>query len=276
MECPYCASDIAAHALACPHCTRDLYLFKPLLAKIVELEVALAESTRAQVEALENRIAGLESQLESSAVGPAAGNPGTAGNASAVSAASAASAKDLRLGFKLALTLLCLVGLLIGAHLLLLFVYDLRPIYLRVVSIVLPLVFGLAWQRARPQALASNALLGFLAAGMAVLGMLYATARIDGVPVFPHETREIREVFEYVASIGLAFFTGLLLYRLARSQHRAAPSQLARVLAASLSGEQESSLEKMAARIQRLSSALGPAVTAGVSIYTGVKALMGD
>jgi hypothetical protein len=267
MECPYCASDIAAHALACPHCTRDLYLFKPLLAKIVELEVALAESMRAQVETLENRIAGLESQMQPSALAPLASN---------VSSAPAASGYGFRSSLRPALLIVCLVGLLIGAHLLLLFVYDLRPIYLRAVSIVLPLVFGLAWQRSRPQALASNALVGFMAAGMAVLGMLYATARIDGVPVFPHETREIREVFEYVASIGLAFSTGLLLYRLAGSQHQAAPGRLARALAASLSGEKESSLEKMAARIQRLSSAVGPAVTAGVSIYTGVKALMGD
>jgi hypothetical protein len=30
MRCPYCISEIDDAALACPHCARDLYLFKPL------------------------------------------------------------------------------------------------------------------------------------------------------------------------------------------------------------------------------------------------------
>ena len=39
MRCPYCVSDIADEALACPNCTRDLYLFKPLLERIKNGEI---------------------------------------------------------------------------------------------------------------------------------------------------------------------------------------------------------------------------------------------
>lgn len=277
MECPYCTTVIAAHALVCPQCSRDLYLFKPLLAKITALEESLAEHSRSQALALEARLNELQEQLVAgitAGAGLQAAPEATATTSSAspatVNAAAPASAA------RLLLLLPAMVAMLIGAHLLLLFVYDVRPIWLRVASMVIPLLFGLACQRWRPQALGSNALAGFVAAGVAVTGMLFVTARLDNVPVFPQEAREVREIFEYVMSIGLAFFTGLLLCRLAISRHKAAPGKLARAVAAILSGEKETSLEKVAARIQKVTAAISPAIAAAASIYTGVKALMGD
>src|SRR5688572_22413954 len=58
MRCPYCVSEIDDQALACPRCARDLYLFKPLLAKIGELEKTVAEQAKT-----EERIAALEQEL---------------------------------------------------------------------------------------------------------------------------------------------------------------------------------------------------------------------
>ena len=44
MHCPDCTSEISDAALVCPVCTRDLYLFKPLLQKIDALEKQLQDA----------------------------------------------------------------------------------------------------------------------------------------------------------------------------------------------------------------------------------------
>ena len=55
MRCPYCVSEIADEALVCPVCKRDLYLFKPLLERIEQLEKQVADK-----DALAARVALLE------------------------------------------------------------------------------------------------------------------------------------------------------------------------------------------------------------------------
>src|SRR5436190_17767212 len=63
MRCPYCVSEIADEALACPRCARDLYLFKPLLEKIGQLEKTVAEQAKAAAANSEARIAALEQEI---------------------------------------------------------------------------------------------------------------------------------------------------------------------------------------------------------------------
>ena len=60
MRCPYCISEIDDLALACPHCARDLYLFKPLLEKITQLEKAVAAGAETRIAALEAEVAALK------------------------------------------------------------------------------------------------------------------------------------------------------------------------------------------------------------------------
>ena len=43
MQCPYCLSEVAEEAFVCKVCTRDLYLFKPMMAKVAELEKQLED-----------------------------------------------------------------------------------------------------------------------------------------------------------------------------------------------------------------------------------------
>ena len=63
MHCPYCTSDINDAALVCPICSRDLYLFKPLLQRIAEFE-KLAEAGKGErIQALEARVKELEAEL---------------------------------------------------------------------------------------------------------------------------------------------------------------------------------------------------------------------
>ena len=121
MHCPYCVSDINDEAVVCPVCRRDLYLFKPLLARIEALEKQVAAQDGA---ATESRRAPDPTTLEdvSSLNDEPAVFPGVAewlGN------------------------WLALLALLLLAHGLIVIVYDLNTIYLRVVSLLIPLPFGM-------------------------------------------------------------------------------------------------------------------------------------
>ena len=62
MNCPYCLSEIEEEAVVCKICTKDVYLFKPMMAKVADLEKQLAEIPNQ--EAYEKRIAELESLLD--------------------------------------------------------------------------------------------------------------------------------------------------------------------------------------------------------------------
>jgi len=62
MNCPYCLSEVQEAAHVCKTCGRDLYLFKPMLAKVADLEARLAAIPSS--EAYEFRIAELEQILE--------------------------------------------------------------------------------------------------------------------------------------------------------------------------------------------------------------------
>ena len=42
MNCPYCLSEVSEEAYVCKTCSRALYLFKPMMAKVADLEGKLA------------------------------------------------------------------------------------------------------------------------------------------------------------------------------------------------------------------------------------------
>ena len=106
--------------------------------------------------------------------------------------------------------LLPVLLLLLAAHWVMLFMFDVKPLYLRVATILMPMPFGFLLAMHYPGRLWPSAGAGFGMAVLAVLGMLIITATIDKVPVLPQDTRDWRETLEYVASIGLAFTTGVL------------------------------------------------------------------
>ena len=260
MRCPYCASDIAAEALVCAQCRRDLYLLKPLMEKIRELEGALAEQEKTTAAGYQARIAELEAQL-----------------AQAQRAAPPSRARSYAASVLVA-TLPALL-LLIAAHGVLLFVYDAKPLYLRIASVLLPLPFGFALLVWHPARLWRSALAGCAMALAAVAGMLLLTASIDNVPALPQNAREWREVLEYALSIGLAFFTGLLLgkWRYHRLQRAPQPGRLALFIAQLFTANKdgEFGIERIAKRVQRLSHAATPAAAGAASIYAGIKSILG-
>ena len=164
------------------------------------------------------------------------------------------------------------------AHWLLLFVYDARPLYLRVASMIIPIPFAFLLQSAYPSRLWPSAVAGFATACLAVLGMLLVTAMIDKVPVLPQTTRDMREVLEYAASIGLAFMTGLFLAEAAawRRQTMEKPPKIVVIIAKALTPNEdgEFGIERAAKRVDKLVKAATPAATGAASVYAGIKALL--
>ena len=282
MRCPYCASEVPQAAIVCPHCTRDFYLFKPLLERVELLE------TRLQTEELthESRIAALERQISELK----AAQPAGAGVAAVIASGEAPAPsggtplfsvrKTRRYWVSLALALGPALALLIAAHVVLLFVYDVKPLYLRIASMLIPIPFGFALLVWHPDRFRSSAVGGFAMAVIAVWLMLVTTALVDDVPVVPQTVRDVREVLEYMASIGLAFLTGLLLGKLRyrRLATKSEPGRLVVLLAELFTTDKEGELGvlRLAGRIQKMIATLTPIGTGVASVYAGIKALFGD
>ena len=62
MNCPYCLSEVLEEAHVCKTCSRDLYLFKPMMAKVAELEAKITAIPSSEAYVL--RIAELEEMID--------------------------------------------------------------------------------------------------------------------------------------------------------------------------------------------------------------------
>lgn len=272
MQCPYCVSQISDQALACPHCTRDLYLFKPLLDGKAALEKALA-AQQEQMAKLEARLAELEQRPQAAMESAAVAIVEQAEEEAPPSVAT-------RLGACLAMFAVPLVLLLL-THWVLLFIYDVRPLYLRIATLVLPIPFGMVLARRYADMLGWSALTGLLLGLLSVFGMLTVTALIDNVPLLPQNARDWRETFEYVTGIGLAFFTGSLIGHAGHAaqalRHRQPPKVIVLVARAFKTNERgEMAVEALAKRIHKLVNTATPAVAGAASFYAGIRGVLGD
>lgn len=252
MRCPYCVSEIDDAALACPHCTRDLYLFKPLLQRIAELELRVATLEGSGVAAT---VAGDEEKALPLVLEPE--HP------------SFPDAQEwlTRVGLPLLLLLL--------AHLLITVVYDANTLYLRVVSLLIPLPFGflLATSAARHRGVLLAATLAVSLAS--VFGMSAITALVDSVPLFPENLREWREFLEYSASIGFSYVTGVVLGGMSRHRGRVARERegMSVALARLVSSGAENTLRfhGIVKKFNDFGGALTAAATTATSIYMGLQ-----
>lgn len=241
MKCPYCASEIADQALVCPQCRRDLYVVKQLLKRIEELE-ARQPGSPAAAAALDP-------------VGPAADPPPPGPQAVAPVA-----------WREVLVAWLAPVLGLVFAHWLLIFVYDAKLLFLRLLGLVLPLPFGFLFARASACRLSVGLAAAFSMALASVFGMSSVTGAIDQQPILPSSPLEIREFLEFSASIGCSFFTGLWLrYWLQRR------SEISR-RAATLDGR---AMTESLKNLNDTGSAVVAAATTAFSIYTGLKGFLG-
>ncbi|MCX7154735.1 MAG: hypothetical protein NT115_20095 [Proteobacteria bacterium] len=263
MQCPYCTSNISDAALVCPVCTRDLYLFKPLLEKIERLEKNSNDTPA--FKALEARIVSLESELA-----------GLHASAASIEAPPPSKARSYVASTLIAFLVPML--LLLAAHFAIVILYDLKPLYLRIASLLVPLPFGFALFVWHPRRIALSAGIAFVIAVVTVLGMSAITSATDKTPVLPQDLREAREMLEYAVSITFAFITGMLMGRLRyhRMHSKRQPSRVVVFLAQLLTTDADGQLgiQKMTVRVTKVVSALTPVGAASVSIYTGIKTFL--
>jgi hypothetical protein len=260
MQCPYCISEVPEQALACPHCARDLYLFRPLLQNMAAMERTLAEQKQ-QISALETKLAALEQRPRQTAAGSAPAAQG--------------SMTQALIPYVVIPLLLILL-----AHWILLFIYDVNPLFLRITTLVIPIPFGVALALRAGMSLGSALMVAAVVGICAVSGMLGLTTLIDKVPFLPSSTRDWRETVEYVGGIGGAFFTGCLIAHaiaVARNAQTRTPSPVIvlAVKAFKPNDKGEIAIEVMARQIQRLVNTATPALTGAAAFYAGIRGVIG-
>jgi hypothetical protein len=181
--------------------------------------------------------------------------------------------------------------LLMGAHTLIVVVLDTSVLYLRIISMVLPLPFGI-WLFMRQK---RDLLPWFLGtAGLAVgsvIGMSWITSLVDQTPILPQNAFEWREYLEYAASISFSFLTGMLVGGILYAQkhrpvgrsgnkgkapegvkNRILRTAVTKTLGSNLSPTQIHSIMAKLEEFGGTAVALG---TTAVSIYTGLKGILG-
>jgi hypothetical protein len=253
MECPFCIETIKDEAVVCRSCTRDLTLVRPVIFEIQSLVGEIArlqrELTRAKM-----RLALIEApgRFLSGQVGTFAVLPSI---------------------------------LLVAAHYLVTFQFDLTPVFLRIASVLIPLPFGFALATRKSIGFRGAMAFGVAMAALGIGSMLFVTGYLDDVSVVPSTWREWRETLEYGTSIALACGAGNILATLLFGFLRTASGSGAKLSAAvywaaSFLGEQVSkqAVRRRARRIQDVVRTIGPLIgfiaTVSGSVYAGLKSLL--
>ncbi len=246
MKCPYCVSEIDAAALACPHCTRDLYLFKSLLERIGALEAEVAEQ-----------------KLRLDALTPVTETPADA-------AAEAAG------GWW---PWIAPLVLLLAAHFTIVVWFDLPTLWLRVASLFIPLPFGYFALRGSNRRFGPVLAGGAAMALLAVLLMSAVVAMIDHTPVFPANWHEWQEFLQYATSITMSFATGMIIGRQRGTLQRSELRQHAMLIkAAGMINSRTLNPERLHGQVEALQKLMAAAMAAGTtlaSIATGLKDVAG-
>ncbi|MCX7138895.1 MAG: hypothetical protein NTW47_20295 [Proteobacteria bacterium] len=266
---------------------RDLSILLPLIDKIRAVEIQsqgdaapgapAASVVEARLKALEDDVAAIKQTLQAT-LGAITQEVNAAAEAVAAAAVELRSQTWLRVACAALLT----VVLLLVAHYLVVFVYDLRTVVLRLISVVIPLPIALALtlrHRVNPWIQISVAFAIGLAA---VFGMSYVTSVHENTSFLPENFREWRETLEYVASIAFAHHTGVLISCAlqarsgARNRAGEATLKLAQTLASATGKAVKTGteLKKHVDSIQGLINNLMPVASAIAAVVAGLKGVV--
>jgi hypothetical protein len=250
MKCPYCLSDIDSEAYVCKVCTKDLYLFKPLIQKVSDLEEKLSNVSDREV--LESRISELQEELIYKKELEAEGIVGI----------------FLKISKFLFLPLL----ILLMAHAVIIVVYDLKLIYLRLASILIPMPFAFFLFQKKKNPVFPWFLGSLVLAFITVIGMSAITSLVDKTPVMPQSMIEWKEFIEYSLSITFSFLTGILLGTISffkRSKHKIDINPMLKALL-DLIVNKKLSPEALQELLQKSIKYVSLATTL-LSVYTGLR-----
>jgi len=170
--------------------------------------------------------------------------------------------------------------LLLLAHWLITVVYDTKMIYLRIVSMVLPLPFAYALFKRHAHSLMPWFIGVIFLAIASVIGMSWITSLVDHSPIWPQNLFEWKEVLEYSASIAFSFLTGMLLggvtYASKQRRRKAGLHPLLKSLANENGDISISSVHGSMKALQEYGGTIVALGTTALSIYTGLKGIIGS
>jgi hypothetical protein len=266
MRCPYCRSSIDQEAVVCPFCRSHVGLVNSLRARIDELEAELQE---------------LRHQFELQGQGQGYSGSNLSIGSERTSDSAGISGPDEPPSPRMSLTRHLFTGcftvfLICSLHAITLFVYDLPPIIFRVMALVVPIVVSAHFHSRYRSDLKVSALIALVTAGTSVTLMLSLTARIDTVAMWPESSRDWKELFEFTSAIGLGYFTGALIGRALAHSKRVERHPPLAVLLLTKDDRGRYNVEAIAERVQSLVSSTAPIATGAVSLYSGLKSLIGD
>lgn len=190
LDCPYCDATLNGSALSCRCCGRDLTPVLPLLRRIGALEGRLAQLEKAP-----------KPRGFLSAAVPDAPEAEATGPALSPVPASRRRIWCLPIGF---LTLM-------AAYWTVVIGLDLPLFALRLASMVIPFLTGIAYLGVRPRLSWADLGVALIFAISAVAAMNALLGWIDNIPLLPQGVAAWRETSFYALSIGASMFAGMLL-----------------------------------------------------------------